>query len=299
MATTLTGKNAYLYVNGAVSASNTNFIYAPANVTRTQCYLGLSNWGSTANPNANAYFDDVMIFNIGLSQTQVTNVMNYMTTKTVAFNIFNSTYSLINVWNFNGNIKDSYTGVSLTNATSYSFVTDRYGTTNGAIYFNSGYAQVTSGVYFGGDFSVLAWVNAQSASQANARLIDFGTSSLAVDNVLIGLESSALQMSPYVYVVNNGTYTSMGSSTFLVIGTWAHLAVTLNTTTAKIYINAVVTNTNTAFLIPRSLTRTLCYIGKSNYGGDALANAYFDDLMIFTKGLSQTQISTVMNTAAY
>ena len=63
--------------------------------------------------------------------------------------------------------------------------------------------------------------------------------------------------------------------------------------------NAVVSNTQTGFNIPRSVTRTLCYIAKSNYAYDALAIAYFDDLMIFSKALSQTQISSVMNTPAY
>ena len=295
VATTLTGKSANLYVNGAVAVSSSAF-NGPSGVMRTQCYLGLSNWG---NPNAYAFFDDVMIFNVGLTQIQVTNVMNYMTTASNSYSTFVSSYGLTNVWNFNGNMKDSYTGSYLSNANSFSYFTDRYGSANGAIYFNSGYAQAPSGVYFSGDFTVAAWVNAQSASQANARLIDFGTSTIGADNVLIGLESSALQMSPYLYVFNNGVYSSVGSPTFLVIGTWAHLAVTLSSTTAKMYINAVLANSATGFLIPRSLSRTICYVGKSYSSIDALAIAYFDDLMIFNKALTQTQLSGVMNTPAY
>ena len=235
--------------------------------------------------NYDVSFDDLMIFNIGLTPVQMTNVVNYMTTAGNSYSTFVSSYGLTNVWNFNGNLKDSFTGSNVSDANWFSYVTDRYGSANGAIFFNSGYAQAPSGVYFGGDFSVVAWVNVQSASQDHARLIDFGTSSPEEDNVVVGLDSDAL---PFLYIYSERISSCLISTTSLKIGTWAHLAVTLNSRTASIYKNAVETDTDDNLQIPRSLTRTLCYVGKSFSSIDALAIAYFDDLMIFSKALVQT-----------
>ena len=42
-----------------------------------------------------------------------------------------------------------------------------------------------SGVYFTGDYSISAWVNVQSPTGQTCRIIDCGTSSLGIDNVLV------------------------------------------------------------------------------------------------------------------
>ena len=53
---------------------------------------------------------------------------------------------------------------------------------------------------------------------------------------------------------------------------------------------------STTTIPPRSINRTNCFIGKSNWVADANANSLFDDIRIFNRGLTQSEIQTVMNT---
>ena len=66
---------------------------------------------------------------------------------------------LTNYWSFNGNIVDTITSLSLTSTSGYSFVSDRKGNANSAVYLNgSQWFSLPSAVYFSGPFSVTPWV---------------------------------------------------------------------------------------------------------------------------------------------
>ena len=60
------------------------------------------------------------------------------------------------------NLSDVVGGSDLFGGSSYSFTCDRFGLVNSAIYFNKGYLNVTSGVYFSGDFTFTAWIYLKS-----------------------------------------------------------------------------------------------------------------------------------------
>ena len=57
---------AYMYVNGVLwaTANVSDF----NNVVRTTNFIGKSNWG---DPNVNAIFDEIKIFSVALTQSQV------------------------------------------------------------------------------------------------------------------------------------------------------------------------------------------------------------------------------------
>ena len=64
--------NHYFYLNGALVSSDT-VNARPLNVFRNQTYIGRSNWHFILNDkaDADADFDDIKLFNIPLTQSQV------------------------------------------------------------------------------------------------------------------------------------------------------------------------------------------------------------------------------------
>lgn len=71
IAATLSGNTATIYING--TAAGTATFPTPVNIIRNNCYIGKSNWG---DPNANAVFDELRIWNTALSPTQIQASMN-------------------------------------------------------------------------------------------------------------------------------------------------------------------------------------------------------------------------------
>ena len=74
---------------------------------------------------------------------------------------------------------------------------------------------------------------------------------------------------------------------------WQHLAMTLNGNSFNIYINGQSVLTSNANS-PRKITRTRAYVGRSNWG-DYYANYELDDLKIFNRSLTSSEIIKVMN----
>jgi hypothetical protein len=60
-------RSANIYVNGILTAQGTSS-NLPNNVVRTKNYIGKSNWG---NPNVDAIFDELKIFSVDLTQSQI------------------------------------------------------------------------------------------------------------------------------------------------------------------------------------------------------------------------------------
>ncbi len=79
----------------------------------------------------------------------------------------------------------------------------------------------------------------------------------------------------------------------LELNKWQHFAMSLGGNQFKIYIDGVVQVSSTANQ-PRAVTRTTAYIGRANWN-DGLAVAYFDDLKIFNRSLTDFELKRVMN----
>src|SRR5207237_5508548 len=68
---TLSDNIATIYINGVEAGTST--FPVPVNVTRNYCYIGKSNWG---DPNADAVFDELRIWNMALTPTEIRSSMN-------------------------------------------------------------------------------------------------------------------------------------------------------------------------------------------------------------------------------
>ena len=157
----------------------------------------------------------------------------------------------------------------------------------------NGYLNIPGGVWCSNNFTIEGWVFARAYNNWS-RLIEFGNGA-PIDNVYVALSAGTTGK------VNFGIYTNTASSqitapTLLPTNQWVHVAVTLNGTTGAIYVNGVPQVTGTMF-VPRNVVRTNNYIGRSDFesGGDARANAIYDEVRIWNVARTQAQIQTSMN----
>ena len=82
----------------------------------------------------------------------------------------------------------------------------------------------------------------------------------------------------------------------LQINEWQHLSATFNGTIINIYINGTLTLSSVFNAqMPKTLIRTKCYIGKSNWQEDGNSSSILDDLRFYNKSLSQIEILELMN----
>lgn len=154
------------------------------------------------------------------------------------------------------------------------------------------YAALPADTWFNGDFTIEAWVYINSYNSWS-RLIDFANGP-ASDNVLVAL-SNETSGKPRLGIYNGSTETAVDAPDALPMETWTHIAVTLEGTTGKMYVNGVEVTENTGMNIPNDITRNNCYIGRSNWESDAYADAVFDELRIWSTARTESEILAYIN----
>ncbi len=129
------------------------------------------------------------------------------------------------------------------------------------------------------------------------RLVDFGLETydpLRYENVLIGVDCAATGK-PQIVIMSNGNYHATTSNSALRIKKWDHFAFTLSGSVGSIYINGKLVGQSSQYP-PRLYTRIYNYIGKDNsISNVAMINAELDDIKIFNKSLTNSEILMVMN----
>ena len=301
-----------IFTDGVPVASGTTNVKPNVLPNYGTCFIGKSQWNN--NPNINAYIDDLWMFNRGLSADEVQIVMNSSlsswtssstisststststktsssTSTTTASLSFLTNLGAINYWKFSNNFADAITGLSFTATQNYSFVADRKGNANSAIYFNYGYGLLPAATYFDGALSIAGWISIISIENSTSRLLDCGSS---VSNVLGG-DNVVVHYGSTVYIFNTHIGSRLHGGPAWTANVWTHLAVTLAATgAANIYVNGTAAVTGTV-TIPRAVNRDCCFLSKSNWD-DGNANAYFDDVIFFNTKLSASSVQSVMN----
>ena len=115
------------------------------------------------------------------------------------------------------------------------------------------------------------------------------------NNVLIAVTAGGTgQPDQCITTPNSGSDNNIMSNTVIGLGSWNHLAGSLSGTTGSLYLNANLVATGTQ-PVPISVTRSYCYIGLSYYTGDGVLNSYVDDITIFNRALTATEITSVYN----
>ena len=200
-----------------------------------------------------------------------------------------------NYWNFENNIGDqSNPSISLYNSFNVSWVNNRRGEKESALYLNNGYFQInSSSVSWTSDFSITAWIFVKTRV-ACGKLLDCGIK--AQNELVINLNSCngdglALQL-----------YTNRSVSEFVynrnrLEAKWQHVAFTLNRGKIVIYTDGVPVASGTTNIKPNVISNYgACFIGKSQWSNLNI-NAYIDDLWMFNRGLSSEEVQIVMNSS--
>jgi hypothetical protein len=197
-----------------------------------------------------------------------------------------SVNNLTNYWPMS-NLSDVVGGANLFGGGNYSFVSDRFGSPNSAIYFNKGYLQVPEGVYFSGDFTVTAWIFLKSY-QSWSRIFEFGNGRDS-DNVGLAMNATSSYLCGLVYI--GSLRFSIQTSSVINLNKWYFISFVFNGTTGYVYVNGNQVAYGTLNL-PNNITRTNNYIGKSNWPTDFNADAIYDEFKIYKVALSSNEISS-------
>lgn len=149
---------------------------------------------------------------------------------------------------------------------------------------NENYAQIAPANMFNGDFTAIGWVYVRSYASWS-RLFDFGNGS-GEDNVIIAITNGSTG-----YPVFNANASNLFSSALMPLNQWAQLAATQSGTTQTLYLNGQQVAQQTGGP-EASVTRTLNYIGRSNWGSDAYLDGRINTLRMYNRALSSAEILT-------
>lgn len=158
------------------------------------------------------------------------------------------------------------------------------------------YVAVPQGIVDGlTDFTVAVWVN-PAAIPSWSRVFDFGTG----ETDYMFLTAAAGDTGNPRFAISLTSYNDeqrVNAPSPLPLNTWTHLAVTLEGTTATLYVNGAVVDTNTAMTLnPSSLPATTQnYIGKSQFPPDPYLNGTVDDFQLYSRALSATEIAALVS----
>ena len=200
---------------------------------------------------------------------------------------------------------------------STSFTSDRFGNVNSALALGTGYTKISSGVYFDTpEFAISIWVNPYNpipftstvfSIYESARIIDFGNGPTNA-NIIFAFDATQSDSSflniprgcptPYpTFIIYDGASkkSSVTSNKPLSENKWQHLAATFDGSQMNLYLDGVSVGTQSLnYVMPKSLMRSLNYVGKSNWAGDGKSFAYLDDLRFYNKSLNQMDIQAIM-----
>ncbi len=113
------------------------------------------------------------------------------------------TIGLSNYWQFNNNYLDMIGNAHMFGGTPLSrisFVKDRYGIDNSALYLNNAYLNLPNGTYISSDFTLTVWVKLISIKSFYGRLLSISNKSVNVDSIMFSIGSSSLSEStPYIF----------------------------------------------------------------------------------------------------
>ncbi len=159
---------------------------------------------------------------------------------------------------------------------------------------NGGYANM-NGLQIGGNaFSISADVTFATSSGSNSfeRIVDIGDGT-ANNNITIARLGTTNQL--YFEVWNGGVssgYATTAAGT-IVAGQEISVTATFNNGVMNLYVNGQLAATNTAsFTSVADKVHTYNYIGKSLWNVDGATNASIDNVQVYNRALSATEVGT-------
>lgn len=162
---------------------------------------------------------------------------------------------------------------------------------------NNGYLTLPN-LYLNSKFTISCWVKFINHSSW-ARVFDFGTAQSGSDYG-IGIATSDTNGTLYVFGRSGGG-ASLPDTIVATVGlnTWYHMAVTIDGTSAKFYLNGQLTS---SFTITNSIggrVYSYNYIAKSNWSADGYSRKYISDFRIYNNALSADDIKEIYDSITF
>ena len=181
-------------------------------------------------------------------------------------------------------------GANLIDGSSFSFVEDRFGNPNSAIYLNQGYLKVPPGVYFEGDFTITAWINLKNFSSFSP-IIDFGNGPDTIDNILLSVRDATFGAEVYF----NRDRSFMYSDDRISLNKWYFVAFSMVGMVGSLYLDGKFLKSS-ILLIPRNEIRVNNFIGINNLNiAENKVNAVYSSIKIYKNGLTSEEIKNEFN----
>ena len=198
---------------------------------------------------------------------------------------------MINYWDFSGNYFDKIGSSDLYSAFNAYFVPNRYGKNNSAVRFKYGYISLPKGYYFTNEFSVTAWVYANSSSSGdNLAFIYLSNKSGYYLNTFRWGYQNRVETH---YLVNGTWKLYVQSTPYSNNSTWVHVAFTYDGSYSRMYSNGTLSLTTSTQSLGFSSIKNFNYIGTGC--GSPLSDFILDELKFFNRALNQTEIKNDMN----
>jgi hypothetical protein len=168
---------------------------------------------------------------------------------------------------------------------------------------DANYAQCVPNVYFDGNsFTIQSWVYVTAVLNWN-RIIDFGNGA-GSNNILLSNTYGGTGK-PGIYIEGTQFQSTYPGASTVLLNAWHQICATFTRNTsgntsqgiAKIYIDGVAHGSGTTS-IPVNITRTLCYIGKSNWGNppDPNMQGGIGAIQIYNGALTDAEMLSNYNT---
>ena len=296
-----------VYVNGSSVATDSNSMGSYSSSSYQKASIG-------SNPNYPAeYFDgtldQIRVYNVALTATDVANLYNNETTATADTLAFPTGKTAIATYKLDGNgvdISGNYSGSEGDNIVyaydgTESNIEYRFGRFGQAAVFNGSSSRIDLPNFFGitdsANFSASLWFNSNSTSNQS---LFWANGSGAVARFGIGINNSS-------YGGAGAVYFGCGLSSFIYINSsggafnqneWVHITVVKSSTTGMtLYVNGTQVANNSSATGNASLTATGSNsIGVYKTGSySSWSNGSIDQVRIFGSALTSSQVTELYN----
>jgi DUF1680 family protein len=161
---------------------------------------------------------------------------------------------------------------------------------------SSGFARLPAGLLGNvADFTVAVWVNLAASTQWS-RIFDFGAGTGAY--MFLTPRSSAGGLRFAITTGGAGAEQQINVASPLATGAWKHVAVTASRGTGIVYVDGEEAARAAITLTPAALGGTAAMlVGKSQFAGDPLLSGQLDELRIYSRALSASEVRTLFQTA--
>ena len=277
-ATIDSNRNATLYLNGAVIGSAVATALPPV-TTRSNNYIGRSNWQADANLNGS--IQDLRLYSASRTQSQI--IADSQSTVNPA------DATLTYAYRFNGNTNSSRSGDPAT--TQFSGASLR-GEGSSGLNFNGSTAQYASLTpkSLGGPLTMEAWVNVKQYTNYPS-IIDLGNG-VGVNQIMLWLNEATGKPRFLIQDAAGNNVLDVIASVPLQLNQWAHVAATIDSNKlATIYVNGVSVATGTASALPETLSRSSNLIGKASRSWHDGFNGTIRDVRVYSGARTVEQIN--------